>query len=785
MFAVEKPDDEGEITQSGRIPKFLKRWRYRVAFTAFSLASVVTPFAAHASAPVMALPKAEQRDPATDALMERERRQTVEAQKDLQRMAQQAREIEATQGEAARQKFEKDYYRQKEEAAVAKKEGLRQLKLDLLEQGIDPFTDMEGQRQTVLYEKGVDLADVTGTPFNLEKELARRSPKKTVAFQKAPHRKIIACMVQELKNRGEDPIEYFQKHQDKTSKIMDLPYEKAALLAEKYSFNLEEYGQVRKPAEGEKSVKEMMVKDPAQIKAEKKALAEAEKKKAKEEKEAAKAAAKAAKESKKAQALAEYEKKLSDAPDFTTDAADSEATAESADSEQPMGSDAARDTEAPLSAEPRTVKKTNSPIVPVTATIVTVGGGGYAIKVLRDKRAAAEAERQRQFKLLMGGDEDEDDDDSLGADTEYGTAPSTSFQSKAPLKSADATKKERPIAEPKDVPAPKKRRLGIKGVFGKKGSGRETDLNALVGPRANYPGLASVLAKTLTFGAPGRFPNVSKLPMPMDEFDLDTARQLLTEARESAGLALEESAEIFANVVNCMLIDIVDLASTSLKEKKDDATVKSINIVVDFMNHAASLYESVAKDVVIKPVVYEGDLSKAKLEQMYSTYTVSGMMGMFGGEGGTAVSDDFDNRVALLQDVFQISEKKAEGLMMKAVQKNMMEMMKEGKGLEGMEEMLKGMGGMEGMGGMNGLAGLMGEDGEGPSPEQLKEMLVSLKQMKDSGSIPPNEFDEVKKQFKEAFGSSLDDVVKDASRDGELSGTERELLDLMKAIMDD
>lgn len=235
-----------------------------------------------------------------------------------------------------------------------------------------------------------------------------------------------------------------------------------------------------------------------------------------------------------------------------------------------------------------------------------------------------------------------------------------------------------------------------------------------------------------------------------------------------------------------MLIDIVDLASTSLKEKDDDITVKSINIVVDFMNHAASLYDSIAKDVVIKPVTYGGTLSKSKLEQMFSTYTISGMMEMMGdGEDSdeTSVPSDFNNRVALLQDVFQISEKKAEGLMMKAVQKNMMKMMKEGKGMEGMEKMLGNMGELGGLGGLGGLPGM--EDGEGPSPEQLKEMLVTLKTMKESGQIPPSEFENVKKQFKEAFGSSLDDVVKDASQDNQLDENEKELLQLMKAIMDD
>ena len=63
-----------------------------------------------------------------------------------------------------------------------------------------------------------------------------------------------------------------------------------------------------------------------------------------------------------------------------------------------------------------------------------------------------------------------------------------------------------------------------------------------------------------------------------------------------------------------MLTDMVDLASSSLKEKKDAVTVKSINIVVDFMNHAASLFDAVAPGVTIQPVTYGGDLSKSKLE---------------------------------------------------------------------------------------------------------------------------------------------------------------------------
>jgi len=140
--------------------------------------------------------------------------------------------------------------------------------------------------------------------------------------------------------------------------------------------------------------------------------------------------------------------------------------------------------------------------------------------------------------------------------------------------------------------------------------------------------------------------------------------------------------------------------------------------------------------------------------------------------------------VELLKDVFQISEKKAEGLMMKAMQKNMMEMLKTGEGAEGMEEMLKGMGGMEGM---EGMAGMGGPDGDGePDPEQLKEMLQAIKMMKDSGTLPPEELEEVKGQFRESFGSSIDQVIKDADdNEGEMADSEKELLGLIKSILDD
>ena len=165
-------------------------------------------------------------------------------------------------------------------------------------------------------------------------------------------------------------------------------------------------------------------------------------------------------------------------------------------------------------------------------------------------------------------------------------------------------------------------------------------------------------------------------------------------------------------------------------------------------------------------MVYEGSLSKSKLEQMFSAYAVSGMMDM------ENLSEDFDSRVNLLQDVFQINEKKAEGLMMKAMQKQMMEMMKDGKG---MEEMMKGMGDMGGLGDLMGAGGM---DGAGMDTEQLMGMMRELKAAKDRGEISKEELDSVRGMFKETFGSSIDSLD-----ESEMSDEDKEVLAVMKEIL--
>lgn len=771
------------------------------------------PQVAQASAPVMALPKMEARDPAVDAIQAHQLEVQQKSQDDLKRYTLKCRQIEAQEGEAARAVFEQEYKESKIQAAQDKKDGLVQLKRDLLDQGIDPSIDIEGRRQTLLWEKGVDLGDVSGTQFNLERVLEERgNVKKTWAYKKQANREMIKAMVQDMKNRGVDPVAYFESHQDKTANVLDLKPAQAAALAANYNENLEMYGQISPPKEGEKSVKEMMATsgdakaNAKRVQAEAKAKAAEEKavlkSKAKEEKAKAKEAAKAAKEAAKkekvdakAAAAAAAAGAVAAAAAATAGAAEVAGSAvsavgeaveqgasteviasESANGEIDGEIEAPEESDASSTAVVSEKKSRGLPILPVSAFVVAAGGGAYAFKMYQEKVAADEEQRQEQFRLLMGEGKRASKPPSSAPALEEVDADLDDFAfddevtRQEPEKSVSAS-------APEPVEAPKKRKLGIKSVFGKKRSSRETDIYQLVKPEAKAAGFATTLAKILTFGAPGRFPAIMAFPggMPLIEFNFEEACMALTASQNDASLTKEEAAEIFANVVNCMLIDIVDLASTSLKEKDDKLTVDAIGIVVDYMNHAASLYNSIAEGVVIVPVTYGGDLSKSKLEQMYSAYAASGMTNMGG------LDEDFENRVALLQDVFQINEKKAEGLMMKAMQKNMMEMMKSGEGMENMEEMMKGMGGMEG-----GMPGMPGANGEEPSPEQLKEMLLALKELKDSGSIPDSELSEVKKQFKEAFGSSIDDVMKDADGSSEeLASNDKELLDLMKSILDD
>mmetsp|Transcript_591 Transcript_591/g.919 ORF Transcript_591/g.919 Transcript_591/m.919 type:complete len:892 (-) Transcript_591:111-2786(-) len=755
-----------------------------------------------------------------------------------------AREIEETEGLKARTEYEKEYKAAIEEKNQELLETMDKLYRSLLDQGIHPFLDIEGVRQDMLLRTGIDLTNVKGSDqFSNAKVEQMGLTKQTYAHQKQNQREIIKMMVEDYKRRGIDPLPIFKttENQAQHAMILNMGPRSAGEKLVKMKENLEKYGQIKPPKEGELSVKQLMEKDPnyarkqeeklskitgandshkeaaaaaKAAKAEEKARMKAEKLKAREELRMAKAKAKEEarvqksflkeqKQREKEHARKDVENaKLVSAVKVDVEKAsvskEDTVTGQGSIDEFASFSETSIDEHSSgVSLEKieddtkyleeygrdrvETSKDNSVPFGKVAGLIAVAVGGKFVIDRKSQGNPIDEAERKRQFNLLMGIT---DDDDS----TKLNTADAADTIDKIAMeinkdeidKSVNGDKlsnvldgKELPA--PVGNPSPKKRGLGIKSMFAKKRNNRETDLNNLLTPEATAPGVAILLAKLLTHGAPGRFPTVSALPgdIPLEEYEQNKAKELLEDAVKEAGLSREDGAEVFANVVNCMLVDIVDLAASSLQEKID-VTYEAISIVVDFMNHAASLYDSVAEGIDLSPpVTYGGDLPKAKLEQMYGTYAFESSMKM---------EDDSTSRIDMLRFVFSISEKKSEGILQKAIQKNIMELAKTEEGREKLQEMTGGM--MDGMG-MDGLEGMMGGD-EQPDKEQLRGMLETLKIMKDDGSIPPEELATVREQFKANFGSSIDELMNEAkSGKEEMDDDEKELLELMKAILED
>jgi len=740
-------------------------------------------------------------------------------------------EIGYEKGAGARKAYEAKFDAAQQKAAELQKVTIENTKNDLLiNRGICPYTDPEGIRQMSLLEENIDLSKVPGTKPFVEMTKTKRDSKtgKHAAYRQ-DQRFVVKSIAEDLRARDVDPLEYFEANKEKTRDILDMSPRKAQNMAEKYKERVEELGgtlsglpkkgpfvattvedtdvndQTSDKASSKRAAKEAAAKKNAQQKAlatKKKADAKAAKAEAQAAKQAAKAAA-LAREQQLAKAQVETVETNDVVVATTTDMNDADIVDTTATTDMALTTEQEAVTSV---VEKKSSRKLSSTIAPIGAVLAVAGGGGYAFKVTKDKADDAEQERQRQFKLIMGMDDDEDDEDVDDDDEDVEddldnftmnkvTEKSTSTVAKKTKDIKSKKETTTPAVEPK-IKTKKVRRGGLSSVFSKKNaSSRETVLSKLVSPKADAPVFATLLAKLLTYGALGRFPDVNAMDdgsMPLGStFELDKAKELLIKSREETDLNNEVSAETFASVVNCMLIDIVDLASSSLKEKDDKITINALNVVMDFMDHAASLFDAVADEVTITPVTYGGSLGKKQLEQMFSVYSAA-MMTMMGTDSGNAVTQD---RVDTLQQVFNINDKRAEGLIQKSMMKGMMSMMKdggEGGGMEGLSEMMASMGGEGGLPGMEGLAGMEGLEGLGGdgefSPEELKQSVSMMKELVDSGSVSKEELDMVRQQFKEVYGSDIKDMIKDADGEGgvdDLGEDGQELLDLFKTILKD
>jgi hypothetical protein len=113
-----------------------------------------------------------------------------------------------------------------------------------------------------------------------------------------------------------------------------------------------------------------------------------------------------------------------------------------------------------------------------------------------------------------------------------------------------------------------------------------------------------------------------------------------------------------------MLIELVDLAAANLKKKGNQITIDAMDRVVDFVNHAVSLFEPIAYRIYIRRVTYGGNLSRSVLEQMYAAHASSFFLEKSGRDGR------FLQTQQQLQFLFHINDKKAKRLTIQHVEKS-------------------------------------------------------------------------------------------------------------------
>jgi len=426
----------------------------------------------------------------------------------------------------------------------------------------------------------------------------------------------------------------------------------------------------------------------------------------------------------------------------------------------------------------------------MVGTATVLGASGYfSVSFIGKRREKKEEERRRQFDLLMGtnvspevrnpptpaqapvsdpvspqivNDSDDDDDDFI-MDIQ---TPEPQFLSKPSKEVSPPVVKNLQQETTTLKTTPQKKKRGISNIFKKNANSRATTLISYF-ESSPAPQFAETLSQLLTFGAPGRFPDI----IVPGEYSKESAKNILMESRTKYGLSNEETAEVFANVVNSMLIYIIDLATSTLTKEKDQLVVDGMNVVLDFMDYGAQLYEDVIGNITISPVTYGGSLSKSRLENLFTTYSLAAM---------SDIENMNQDRLETLQLVLNISDKRAEGLMQKMMMKNVMSMMKDG-GKDGLE-MPEGL--------MSGLAGGAGAGFPNPedteiSPEELKQSIQMMKGLIESKSITKEEIQIIKDQFKEAYGSDVSELIKaaDSETDVDLGDDQKEFLSLFKEVL--
>jgi len=392
------------------------------------------PLPSHASAPLVPYKNFVPPDVKGDAIKKANEAVANRKELDAAIHKQNCDKIEAEQGKAAREAYEAEFNAASKKRAEEKAIQTKKLYYDLADQGICPYTDVEGKRQICLIEEGIDLDKVTAS--DQQQELVENTRPKHVA-RRVKQRFIVKCIVEDLKMKGEDPIAYLESHKYETTEIFNYSNGKLdtiiarykAIIAERGTLSgvkaetpfdasvaiygvatnesIEDASKIAKEAKAE--AKTAAKVEAARLKKESKEAKKTEKADLKAKNARIKAEAKASKEAAKAEAIVAEENEL-------------KAAEETSEVEAPEGSEIDENEPDTLdegivtstsvieeednNAAAMITKKVNR--IPVAA-VVTVLGGGVAFKVWKDK--AVEAEDKRKYNLLMGGDDDDDDED--------------------------------------------------------------------------------------------------------------------------------------------------------------------------------------------------------------------------------------------------------------------------------------------------------------------------------------------------------------------------------------
>ena len=108
-------------------------------------------------------------------------------------------------------------------------------------------------------------------------------------------------------------------------------------------------------------------------------------------------------------------------------------------------------------------------------------------------------------------------------------------------------------------------------------------------------------------------------PLLVEKYVLDDAVAALKGTVDAAAISPTDAAETFANVANAMVVTIVELASLTLVDlKKEGGPAVALDVVIDFMEHAAGLFLGVVGEgVTIEPNMYLGAFAKGNPEQLF------------------------------------------------------------------------------------------------------------------------------------------------------------------------